>query len=388
MECWEKHIYNQRYDTSGVSAKLHEETQPGPAALSMKKPEDLAKLSIEKPDENIRKQVLKNWDGIAKPLDGMGRFESLTAQIGAVLGTDEIDISRKAVLVLCADNGIVEEGISQSGQEVTTAVAKAMGKGTSSVAKMALSIGADVIPVDIGINQSERIPGVLDRKIRMGTRNFRKEPAMTQEEAVRAIFTGIELVSKCKEKGYRILATGEMGIGNTTTSSAVAAALLPCEVNAVTGRGAGLTDRKLKHKRSLIADAIEKYRLFGAEPLRVLGAVGGFDIGGLTGVCIGGGLFHVPIVLDGVISMTSALLAERLVPGTTGYLIPSHRGKEPAVKKLMEELGLEPVIEAEMALGEGTGAVMMLSLLDMALTLYQGRTTFSDIQIEQYERYS
>ena len=349
--------------------------------------EMLDSLQVNAPDEDIRLQVMKNWDNVAKPIDGMGRFETLTAQIGAIQGTDNIDISKKAVIIMCADNGIVEEGISQSGQDVTTAVVKKMAKGRSSVGKMAAVIGADTIPVDIGINQKESIQGVVDKKIRLGTRNFKTEPAMTEEEAVKAIAAGMEMVWICKKKGYKILATGEMGIGNTTTSSAVAAALLDCDVAEVTGRGAGLSDDKLLHKQQVIAEAIAKYELRGAEPFKILQTVGGLDIAGLAGVCIGGALYRMPIVLDGVISMVAALLADRLVSGVKAYLIPSHKGKEPAVKKLMEALEVEPVIDGRLALGEGTGAVMMLSLLEMALSVYQDRTTFSDIQIEQYKRY-
>lgn len=349
--------------------------------------ETLNTLKLQEPDCKIYKKVLENWDSIAKPLDGMGRFETVTAQIGAILGTDEVDISRKAVIILCADNGIVEEGISQSGQEVTAAVAAQMGKGASSVGKMAAKAGADTIPVDIGMNKKGQTAGVLDRKVRCGTRNFRKEPAMTREETVRAIFTGIEIVRDCKRKGYQILATGEMGIGNTTTSSAVTAALLRCGADEVTGRGAGLCDERLQRKKQIITEAIRKYNLYEAKPLTVLETVGGLDIAGLVGVCLGGGIFHMPIVLDGVISMAAALLSERMVKGAIQYLIPSHKGKEPAMRKLMETLRLEPVIDGRMALGEGTGAVMMFSLLQMALCVYRERTLFSDIRVEQYERY-
>lgn len=349
--------------------------------------EELMKLTVTAPDESSRRRVLRNWDQVAKPIDGMGRFEILTAQIGAIQGTERIDISKRAVIIMCSDNGIVEEGVSQSGQEVTLAVVKCMADGKSSVGKMAELVGADTIPVDIGVNHEGKIPGVLDRKIRCGTGNFRKTPAMTEEEAVRAIFTGIEMVWSCKEKGYKILATGEMGIGNTTTSSAIAASLLECEVAEVTGRGAGLSDERLIHKQKMIAGAIEKYKLKGADALRILETVGGLDIAGLAGVCIGGALYHVPIVLDGVISMVAALLAQRLVPGTREYLLPSHKGKEPAVEKLTRELALEPVINAGMALGEGTGAVMLFPLLDMALRIYRDGTSFSDIHVEQYERF-
>lgn len=376
MECFGKHVCGgderRTYD-NGSKSRCRREL--------------LSEYTIDTPDEKIYGKVLQNWDGIAKPLDGMGRFETIIARIGAIIGTDEIDLTKKAVIIMCADNGIVEEGISQSGQEVTAAVARQMGKGLSSVGRMAASIGADTIPIDIGMNHQAPIQGVLDRKIRCGTRNFRQEPAMTEAETVRAIMTGIEAVAVCRDEGYRILATGEMGIGNTTTSSAVAAALLQCDADTVTGRGAGLSDEKLVHKRQIIADAIEKYELAGADPFRILMTVGGLDIAGLAGVCIGGALYHIPIVLDGVISMTAALLADRIVPGTAKYLIASHKGKEPAVEVLMKELGAEPVIDGKMALGEGTGAVMMMALIDMALCIYHGRTLFSDIRVEQYERY-
>lgn len=347
----------------------------------------LNSLSIQEPDPEQYRRVLANWDSVAKPLDGLGRFERITAQIGAILGTDDIDISRKAVLIMCADNGIVAEGISQSGQEVTAAVAEEMGRNISSVCKMARQIGADTIPIDIGINCGEPIAGVLDKKIRRGTRNFKEEPAMTREEALAAIFVGIDLVGDCREKGYRLLATGEMGIGNTTTSSAVATALLGVRAEEVTGRGAGLHDQGLARKQAVIQEAVDKYGLYQADPLTVLETVGGLDIAGLVGVCIGGAVHHIPIVLDGVISMAAALLAQRLAPGTIQYLIGSHQGKEPAVEGLARALGLSPVIQGELALGEGTGAVMMMALLDVALSVYAKRTLFSDIRIEPYERF-
>ena len=343
--------------------------------------QELAQITIEAPDEKIRSLVKKHWDALAKPLDGMGQFETLTAQIGAIQGTEAINIRKKGVLIFCADNGIVEEGVTQSGQEVTLAVRKG-----SSVCKMAESAGADTIPIDIGIHGEECIPGVLDRKIRSGTRNFRREPAMTEEETVQALAAGMELVRECRKKGYTILATGEMGIGNTTTSSAVTAALLHCEVEEVTGRGAGLDDAGLLRKQQVIRTALEKYDLRQADAFTVLRTVGGLDIAGLVGMCIGGAMYHVPIVLDGVISMAAALVAERLCPGVRGYLLPSHLGKEPAAGRLAAELGLDPVIRADLALGEGTGAVMLFPLLDMALSIYEQGATFSDISVEQYKR--
>lgn len=348
---------------------------------------ELDSLSLIAPDPEIRKKILKNWDEVAKPLDGLGQFETLTAQIGAILGTEDLTLSKKAVLIMCADNGIVEEGISQSQQEVTTMVAQMMGVMQSSVGKMAEKAGVDTIPVDIGINGEKEIPGVVCRKIRNGTRNFLKGPAMTEEEAVKAIAVGMEMVSNCKQSGYQILATGEMGIGNTTTSSAVAAALLQCDAGMVTGRGAGLSNEGLARKQQVINEAIRKYGLYQADALDILKTVGGLDIAGLAGVCIGGAFYHIPIVLDGVISMVAALVAEKLIPGTKEFLIPSHKGKEPAVELLTKELGVSPVIDANMALGEGTGAVMMFALLDVALSVYSRSSTFHDIQLQEYTRF-
>lgn len=349
--------------------------------------EELQQLQILCPSKEIKNQIRANWDAVAKPLDGLGAFEELTAKIGAALGTASFDLKKKAVIVMCADNGIVAEGVSQSGQEVTAAVAASMGKQESSVGKMAKSIGAEVFPVDIGINCSEKIEGVLDKKIMPGTRNFRKEPAMTEKEVLAAVEVGIKLVRQCKEMGFSLLATGEMGIGNTTTSSAAAAALTGCAVEEITGRGAGLSDAGLQKKRRIITEALKKYDLKKENTLHILSAVGGLDIAGLAGVFIGGAVCQIPVVIDGVIGTVAALAAERLVPGTREYMIPSHKSREPAAEYMLKELGLSPVIDASLALGEGTGAVMMFALLDTVMALYETRTTFSDISVEQYVRF-
>lgn len=349
--------------------------------------EELAELRIDRPDEQVRQRVKDIWDHIAKPLDGLGEFEAIIAQIGAVTGTARVDISRKAVIVMCADNGIVEEQVSQYGQEMTAIVAACMVKGDTPVCKMARKAGAEVFPVDIGINSTEEIDGLIQRKIAPGTRNFRKEPAMSEEEALKAIGVGIAMTSECKEQGYRLLATGEMGIGNTTTSSAMTAALLGCNAEDVTGKGAGLSREGLERKTEVIKEALDRYRFSKNETLRILATVGGLDIAGLAGVFIGGAIYHIPVVIDGVISAVAALTAERLLPGVKEYVIPSHISKEPAAGRILEELGMHPVIDAALALGEGTGAVMMFSLLDTTLSVYEDRTTFEDIRVERYIRF-
>ena len=185
----------------------------------------MEKLKIIPPDAQIYAQVKASWDKIAKPLDGLGQFETMFAQIGAITGSSSLSIEKKVILTMCADNGIVAEGVSQSGQEVTAVVAGFMGQQASSVGKMARRAGVDVIPVDIGINTKETLPGVRDCKVMQGTRDFLQEPAMTEEEALQALSVGIDLVRECKDKGYQLIGTGEMGIGNTTTSSMLVAAL-------------------------------------------------------------------------------------------------------------------------------------------------------------------
>lgn len=347
----------------------------------------LQALPVHKISDSMLKKIKQNWDGLALPLDGMGRFSEILTQLGAILQDDTIDISKKIVLVMCADNGIVNEGISQSGQEVTRIVAEGMGRGESSVCKMSRRAGIHVLPVDVGINTKEQMQGVRSCKIREGSRDFLLEPAMTPEETLQAITVGMELVREFRDRGYRLIGTGEMGIGNTTTSSAVATALLKEDVRKMTGRGAGLDDEKLKHKCEVIEESLKKYQLYDADPFTVLQTVGGYDIAALTGVFFGGAIYGIPIVLDGIISMTAALVAVKIRPEVRFFLVPSHEGREPAVQTLMHALQVDPVIRADMALGEGTGAVMMMELLDMAVSVYQEMRTFEDAEIDPYERY-
>ncbi len=348
-------------------------------------------MKIDPFNENIYKEIQSRWDKVAKPLDSLGRFEDIIARIGAVQRTVYPDIKNRAVVMMCADNGIVEEGVSQSGQDVTREVASWMGKGLSSVCKMAAVSNTDTIPVDIGINMEGSPDGVLDMKVRMGTRNFAREDAMTYDEVRQAIKNGTEIVRICSEEGCRILATGEMGIGNTTTSSALASALLDLPAEQVTGRGAGLSDSGLAKKTEVIRTAVEKLTGTGSADIsspqfavKALCAVGGLDIAGLAGLFIGGAVYHVPVVIDGFISAVAALVAERICPGCRRSMIASHIGKEPGMKVILDELDLEPVIDARLSLGEGTGAVMLFPLLDMAMALYSDGLEFDETGVGQY----
>ena len=328
----------------------------------------------------------KKWNSIAKPLHSLGKLEDHIMQIAALTGDTDVNLNRKTLIVMCADNGVVEEGVTQTGQEVTAIVAENFLTCNTSAAIMCKKAGVDIFPIDIGMAADTKVPRY---KTANGTANMTKGPAMTRMQALQAILTGIHQVKEKKEAGYKIIATGEMGIGNTTTSSMLVAALTGRTAEEVTGRGAGLNDAGLLRKQQVIAQALEKYEkeIRSAHALSMLAAFGGLDIAGMAGVCIGGALYHVPVVLDGLISSVAALVAERIVPGVREFVLPSHLSKEPAAKWIAEELKLHPVIDAGLGLGEGTGAVMLFSLLDLALALYEDQTTFDTMEIAQYERY-
>lgn len=332
----------------------------------------------------VTRCALARWTNLAIPLGSLGLLEASIVKIAGLTGTDKVDISRRAVLVMCADNGVVAEGVTQCGSDVTQIVAENIARGNSSVCRMADIAHAAVIPVDIGMNSRSEVPGILDRRVGPGTGNIAVGPAMSRKQALQAIEVGIDLVRQKKEQGYSMLATGEMGIGNTTTSSAVASVLLRRPVSDVTGRGAGLSDTGLKRKIKVIEQAIECNKPDPSDALDILHKLGGFDIAGMAGVFIGGAIYRVPVMIDGFISAVSALLAERLCPACGCSMISSHVSAEPAGYMALEALDLKPLITAGMRLGEGTGAVCAWPLLDMALAVYNDMSTFSDIGIDAY----
>lgn len=338
--------------------------------------------------KQIYNQIKKNWDAIAKPLDSMGKLEHLIAQIGAIQGTDKPRLEKTAALILCADNGIVEEGISQSDQSVTRICTENIARKETTVGIMASQANCDVFAVDLGVNTDDILTSeVLNKKIRKSTRNFLIEPAMTEPETHIAIETGKDLVRELKEEGYEAICIGEMGIGNTTTSAAIATALLKEKASDMTGRGAGLDDAKLAHKKEVIQTAIDQYDLYHADVMTVLQTVGGYDIAGMVGVYLAARKYKMPVVLDGAISMVAALVAEAMEPGTIHYLIPSHKSREPLAMKICEKLNLNPVLDAGMALGEGTGAVLFLGTLQTALKVYDFSVPFASSGVDQYVRY-
>lgn len=334
-------------------------------------------------DKKAMETAQKRWDSIAKPLHSLGKLETLLIQIAGITGNPDIDFSRRALVAMCADNGVVEEGVTQTGQEVTAIVAENFLKGDTSVCAMCRQCNVLVYPVDTGMVTDTKVR--TDLKVMKGTHNMAKGPAMTREEAIRGIMAGVTAATELKAEGYQILATGEMGIGNTTTSSAVASVLMDQPVETMTGRGAGLTSEGLNRKVAAIKKAIELNRPDPADPVDVLAKVGGLDIAGMAGVFLGGAALHMPVLMDGFISCVAALIAMKLCPTAGDYILASHVSKEPAAHLILEHMGKEAILHADMCLGEGTGAVTLFPVLDMAAAVYHSMSTFEDIHVEQYE---
>ena len=324
--------------------------------------------NFERTDDNIKKLAKKKWDSIAKPIDSLGEFENLFIKIAAIKGNVDFTIKNKTMVVFCSDNGVVAEGVTQTDSSVTTIVANNIPKGVATISKLSGACGAKAIAVDVGIN-GDTPEGVLDYKVSKGTNNIANGPAMTKEQMMQAINAGIDVVKNLKDK-TDIIGLGEMGIGNTTTTSSVASVLLGIPV---------------ERKVNVIKKAIEVNEPNPNEPLDVLMKLGGYDICAMTGAFLGGGMYKIPIVIDGVIACLSAYIACLINPNTVDYILPSHMGREPVASILLEKMNLKPVIYGNMALGEGSGAVMLFPLLDMAMALYNN-VTFEQIEMKPYER--
>lgn len=325
----------------------------------------------------------QHWDGLGKPLGSLGRLEKALIQIAGIQRTGDVHIDRKALVIMCADNGVVEEGVTQCGQEVTATVAENFLDEKSCVAIMCRRAGTKICPVDIGM--AVDTPRVEKRKIAYGTKNMAKEPAMTREQAIAAIEVGIAKAEELHAQGYEMLATGEMGIGNTTTSSAMTAVYLGLDVETVTGRGAGLSSHGLQRKINAIKQAIAVNQPDPEDPLDVLAKVGGLDIAGMCGLFLGGAAQRMPVVMDGFISQVAALTAVRLVPECADYILASHVSEEPGANILLKALEKDAFLTCGMRLGEGSGAVALFPILDFASDIYHKMSTFVQADIVEYQ---
>lgn len=341
---------------------------------------------ITPPNGTALAEASARWDTLAKPLGSLGVLEDQIAKISALQGEIQPEISRRTLLVFCADNGVVAQGVSQCGSAVTASVAEALAEHRSTVNPMARIAGCKVLPVDMGMFDFPGNIGVENQRVRNGTADISLGPAMLREECLEAMARGAALAGRLAGEGEQMLLIGEMGIGNTTTAAAVAAALLGLSPETAAGRGAGLSDEGMRRKHRAIRHALSVNRPNADDPVDVLTKVGGLDLSGMCGAFLGAAACGVGAVIDGMISAAAALCAFRLCPAAKKAMLASHVSAEPAGEALIRALELQAPIRAGLRLGEGSGAVALLPLLDMAMAVYKSGQTFERLGIEAYTR--
>ena len=329
--------------------------------------------SVSPLDEAAMAKARERQAQLAKPPGSLGRLEDLSVQLAGITGQIFNKIGKKHLLVFAADNGVVAEGVSSAPQSVTVMQTINLTRAKTGASVLAKHFGCGITVCDVGVNADIRESAVLDRKIAYGTKNIVNGPAMTREQAVRAIMTGIELAQNTNAD---VLGIGEMGIGNTTTSSAVLSVLLDTDAETVTGRGGGITDDSFRKKKEVIRRAVQVSRPNKNDVIDVLAKVGGFDIAAMCGAFIGGAASRRPVVIDGFISAVAALCAVELCPNVRGYLIPSHASYEIGYKLAMEAMALQPLFLLGMRLGEGSGCPLAFQVLDAACAIINDMATF------------
>lgn len=338
---------------------------------------------IESPNQQVLAEARKHLDSLAKPLGSLGKLEDIAAQIASIRGTVHPQISKKCTVIMASDHGIVEEGIACAPPEVTAIQTMNMLKDLTGICVMSKCNGADMRVVDIGVKVDLKHPKLIQRKIRYGTANFAKGPAMEREEAIKALEVGIEMVRDLTFEGYDLLGTGEMGIGNTSCSSAVYMALTGSSAEMAVGKGGGITEEAFRNKKQVIEKAVALNYPISMDPIDVITKVGGLDLIGMAGCFIGAAYYKVPIVIDGFISAAAALVAYRLNPLVKDYMIPSHMSEEPGYRGIMKEMGLEPMLHLNMRLGEGTGCPLAFSIIETALGVLNNMATFEQAMIDE-----
>lgn len=330
-------------------------------------------------NRDIIARAKERLDGMLKPPGSLGKLEALAIQLAGIYEREIPLAGEKAVVMMASDNGIYEEGFNSYPQEITQAIAELAGRGLIGISVLSRHAGAKLVVVDLGIKGDAKGEHIIPRKIRRGTGNIAKGPAMTREEALKAVVTGIEISESLFREGIEVLGTGEVGICNTATSAAVIAALTGTAVENLVGKGTGADDAAYGKKVQAVRDAIKINSPNPADPLDVLAKVGGLDIAGLAGCYLAAAANRKPIVLDGFIAGAAALLAFKLHPLTREYMIPSHLSAEKGARELFSHLGLEPMLLMNMRLGEGTGAALAFNLLDAACAVINEMGSFADL---------
>ncbi|HKI37566.1 MAG TPA: nicotinate-nucleotide--dimethylbenzimidazole phosphoribosyltransferase [Gemmataceae bacterium] len=337
---------------------------------------DQTRAAVTPVDRAAAARAQDRLDRKTKPRGSLGRLEELACRLAAVYGTADPLLPARAVVVMAADHGVAEEGVSAYPQEVTAQMVKNFLTGGAAINVLARQQGARVVVVDMGTKCPVALPQVRDGRLGPGTANFVLGPAMSRETAVRALEIGIGLAGELAAEGVGLLGVGDMGIGNTTASSAITAVLTGQTAARVTGRGTGIDEGRLRRKVDAVERALRLNRPDPADPLDVLAKVGGFEIASLAGVILGAAAHRVPVLLDGFITGAAALAAVGLCPAARDYLVASHRSVEPGHEAVLAHLGLRPLFDLDLRLGEGTGAVLAMNLAEAALRILREMTTF------------
>ena len=332
----------------------------------------LDEIKIEPRSKEIEREITHKWDLLDKPQKSLGNVEKMVAKYAAMVGSEFPGELKAAMLLMCGDHGIAKYGVSAYPPEVTIQMINGYVRGTAGANVMARHANTDLFVVDVGVNADlSNLKYVRNEKVALGTEDFTKGPAMIKDQAIKGIQAGIKVADECIDRGYNLLVTAEMGIGNTTSTAAIASAMLKLEPELTVGRGTGINDERMQIKRRVVAEGLEANKPVSNDALDVLCKLGGYDHAGLAGMIIGGARRHIPTMIDGVNATAAALIAWGLYPECSDYMLCSHLSEEIAHKKMLSQLNLHPIVDAGMRLGEGTGASLAIVVLEMALGLYQ-----------------
>jgi nicotinate-nucleotide--dimethylbenzimidazole phosphoribosyltransferase len=335
-------------------------------------------------DKRYYEMAQARLDNLTKPQGSLGRLEEIVRCLVGITQSKDPDISRKVIFVCAGDHGVAQEGVSAYPQEVTLQMVRNFLSGGAAINALAGHAGAEVVVVDLGVNHNfGDIKGLLSKKVVYGTKNMTQGPAMTRTQAQRSIMAGIEVGLNYADKGKNVFAVGDMGIGNTTPSSAIASVITKKSVSEVTGKGTGISERAFNKKIQIIEKALKVNQPDPSDPLDILAKVGGAEIGGIAGIVLAGALRRIPVIIDGLISTAGALIAYCLAHNVREYIFASHKSTEMGQRAMLEMMQLEPLLDLKMRLGEGTGAALSMTFLDAALKVYREMATFEDAHVSR-----
>jgi len=339
---------------------------------------------IAKIDYSLTEQTQKRLDNLTKPRGSLGRLEEIAKRIVDITHKENPSLKNKVIFTLAGDHGVTEEGVSAFPKEVTRQMVYNFLRGGAGINVLARHVGARVVVADLGVcSDLDKHPQLLVKKIGYGTKNMAKEAAMSKNEAIKSLEAGIEIFESEIEKGIDLIGTGEMGIGNTTPSSAITAAITGEPVERITGRGTGIDDLTFKTKQEVIKRALEVNKPNPKDGIDVLSKVGGFEIGGLAGVILAAASRRIPVIIDGFISGAAALLAYRIEPNVKDYMIAAHSSVEQGHKIILESLGLKPLLDFDLRLGEGTGAALAMSVVEAGINILTQMATFDGASVSK-----